>query len=176
MALLWGWIITDLGKKLSNNHYFITVIIFVLLLSGFLNTKVYSSNQAEVAVIYPLDEVVNYVIKNTNEEDEVYGAFEITPLVALEANRKIWKNMADTNIKFFQTGWFDHKERERQIKQDKVPLIITKALFVRGDRLSRGPEEVLPRSFFNENCRMAKVWPVEKDYLHNAVIVWQCDY
>jgi len=82
----------------------------------------------------------------------------------------------DTNIKFFQTGWFDMEKRESGIKQDKVRIIITKVLLVKGGRMATGPEELLPRKFFNENCRLGKSWPVEKDYTHNAVAVWLCDY
>ena len=177
LAIWWGWIVASLESKYKNKNKEMVVAVLVLLsISAGFSIKAYLTEQAEAAVIYPLEDIVEYVAANTSEDDFVYGAFEVTPLVALAANRKIWQNMADTNIKFFQTGLFNYEERERQIKQDKVPVIITKALLVKGGRLSRGPEEVLPRRFFNENCRIGQTYSVEKDYSHNAVIVWKCGY
>ena len=127
-------------------------------------------------MIAPLDEIVEYVEDQTAEGEEIYGSFEVTPLVALGANRAIWRQAADTNIKFFQNGWFNMEQREQEIKQDQVRVIITKVLFVNGGRMAAGPEQVLPRRFFNENCRLGKSWPVENDYTHNAVAVWECEY
>src|SRR3989338_362683 len=175
LALWWGWVIAQLDEKVQRREFTYVVIVGLLIISG-LTISRYIDEQAEAAVIQPLDEVVEYVQSHTVEGEAIYGSFEVTPLVALGAGRPIWHNVVDTNIKFFQTGWVDMEKRESGIKQDKVKIIITKVLLVKGGRMATGPEELLPRKFFNENCRLGKSWPVEKDYTHNAVAVWLCDY
>lgn len=175
LAMWWGWVIARLDIKIKRRETVYVVIVGLLVVSG-LNVRNYRSEQAKAAVISPLDEVVEYVAEQTKEGEAIYGSFEIAPLVALGADRPIWRQMADTNIKFFLNGWFDMEKRAEEIKQDKVKIIITKALMVKGGRLAAGPEQVLPRKFFNENCRLGKTWSVEKDYTHNAVVVWVCEY
>jgi len=175
LALWWGWVVSELGKKYEGREFLAAIMVGLVVVSG-ISVSRYLDEQAEAAVIGPLDEVVEYVKSRTEGNDPLYGTFEITPLVALGAERPIWRNMVDTNTKFFQTNWFDYEERGGELKQDKVPVIITKALLVKGGRMAAGPERVLPRKFFNENCRIGKIWPVENDYSHNAVVVWMCEY
>lgn len=175
LALWWGWIVASLDNSRRRKELVYMVMGGLLIISS-IGIGRYKIEQAEAAVINPLDEVTEYVLSNTAEGDEIYGSFEITPLVALGANRQIWQQAADTNIKFFQNGWFDMEQRAKEIKQGKVSVIITKVLTVKGGRIAAGPEQVLPRTFFNENCRLGKMWPVEKDYTHNAVAVWLCEY
>lgn len=175
LALWWGWIITQLDKNMRKRELVYAVLGGLIIVSTIMMAR-YIGEQAEAAVIAPLDEIVEYVEDQTAEGEEIYGSFEVTPLVALGANRAIWRQAADTNIKFFQNGWFNMEQREQEIKQDQVRVIITKVLFVNGGRMAAGPEQVLPRRFFNENCRLGKSWPVENDYTHNAVAVWECEY
>ena len=175
LALWWGWVIARLDLRMQRRAMVYMVVGGLIIISGLMIGR-YVTEQAEAAVIAPLDEVVEYVREQTAEGEEIYGSFEITPLIALGAERKIWNNVIDTNIKFFQNGWFNMEQRAKEIKQDKVRAIITKVLMVKGGRIATGLEEVLPRTFFNDNCRLGKMWPVEKDYTHNAVAVWLCDY
>jgi hypothetical protein len=175
LAIWWGWIISQLYAHERQKEYVYSVITGLLIISSITIGR-YTNEQARMAEINSLREVVDYVETHTGEDDVIYGSFEITPLIALAAERNVWRNMVDTNIKFFQNGWFDMEQRVEEIKQDRVRVIITKAMFVRGGRLARGPEQVLPRKFFYDNCQIGKSWPVEKDYSHNAVAVWLCEY
>jgi len=175
LALWWGWMIAQIELRLQRREMGYVVLGGLIVISSLMIGR-YVGEQAEAAVIAPLDEVAEYVEAHTTEGEAIYGSFEITPLVALGAKRPIWHQAVDTNIKFFQNGWFDMEQRAKEIKQGKVSVIITKVLTVKGGRIAAGPEQVLPRALFNENCRLGRMWPVEKDYTHNAVAVWLCEY
>lgn len=189
LALWWGWnfyhlsrafLTSDVNGKTSDvvpvrrsKLAASTILIIILLAVPTLSIWRYISEQANAAII-PLNEVTDYVRSHTSPNEVIFGSFEFAPLVSLAAERTIWHNLADTNIKFIMTGLFDLETRAKDISRDKVRLILTKALVDQSGRIIAGPEQVLSQVFFSTHCRVGKIFPIERDYSHNAVVAWLC--
>ncbi|MFH1354067.1 MAG: glycosyltransferase family 39 protein [bacterium] len=175
LALLWGWNIMQMWKRWPGLR---TATVAVLLLAAIAGTGVWQwrGQQAEAAVITDVGDMVKSIARLTEGEKPVYGDYTLVPLLALEANRPIFGDYIDVNPMYFDAGIFDYARRGEELKEAGVNTIITKGLVNESGRLLTGPETVLPLDFFSKYCRMARTWPIARDYSHNAVIIWRCEY
>lgn len=148
------------------------VLVIVLIGGGVFR---YVRDQAEVAAIDRLEEIAAYVEQNTELNEPIFGTFEVAPLVALEAGRPLWRHQADTNVKFFQTGYFDLAQHGQALAADGVRLILVKTTIVPDGRMVGGFEQIAPFDLFADSCRVDRVFPIEKDYSSNAVAAWICN-
>jgi len=148
---------------------FATKLIVILILTNSLFAlQHYFTTQTKKARIENLTEIVAEVQKN---EGEIYGDFEIAPLVALLADKNIFQNYVDTNEKFLNLGIVNSEERARELEESGVKIVLTKNLV--SDDIY-GLETLLPREFFSQNCVVQRTFPLRDDYVDNAVIVWKC--
>jgi 4-amino-4-deoxy-L-arabinose transferase-like glycosyltransferase len=154
-------------KKIKYFNCLITILLLFIII---FNSFYYIKDHSETAKINFIDEITEFVVENSNENDTLYGSFEIAPLVALTSGRKITNNFVDTNAKNFMTGTISVKERTEKMK-DNIKFIFTKVLIADGNIL--GFESFVDYDFL-KTCEIARVFPIEKDYSSNAVIVWDC--
>lgn len=181
LAVLLGWAVAQWAPIMSRVWRVAGVGLFVLAASW--GAVRYGREQVRTAVIDDFDGLTAAVEELVEPGQVLYGAFDVAPLVASAAGRELWRHLADTNIKFFQTGYVDQEVRAAQIAADRVPVVVTRGLVTgdgsfstAGKRIIGGPSEVLPLSFFERYCRVGRVFPVARDYVYNAVVVWRCVY
>ncbi len=175
LALLLGWNVAHVWRSWPGWKTGVATAVLLLAVVG---TGVWQwhGRQARAAVITDFNKIAETVGQLTEEGRPIYGDYTLTPLLALAAGRPIAGRYVDTNSVYFDTGVFDYEKRAEKIRGEGVNTIITKAVFNPDGRLLAGPGSVLPLSFFEEHCQPASVFPLERDYSHNAVIVWQCGY
>ncbi|MCF7836213.1 DUF2029 domain-containing protein [Candidatus Gracilibacteria bacterium] len=147
----------------------VNLILVLILTNSLFALQNYFTSQTQKARIENLPQIVAEVQKT---ESELYGDFEITPLVALLSQKNIFKNYVDTNEKFLNLGIVDSEQRVEELRAGGVRTILTKN-FV-GEKIY-GLETLLPEKFFSENCVIQKSFPIKNDYEDNAVIVWSCE-
>jgi hypothetical protein len=147
----------------------VNLILVLILTNSLFAISNYFGGQTQKARIENLTQIVSEIQKT---EGELYGDFEITPLVALLSGKNIFKNYVDTNEKFLNLGIVDSAQRVGELQAARVKTIITKNMV--GEKVY-GLETLLPERFFSENCLIQKSFPIENDYGDNAVIVWSCE-
>lgn len=173
LALLLGWgsvyIIQDYGQ------WGRVVLAAIVVVVSLLSAVRYIREQGTAAVITDLSGVAAYVASATNPSDVLYGDFDVAPLVALESERRLYKDLADTNVKFFLNDVFKPEERLQELVTARVPILVTKAI-VDGKSVLGGYEQTVTPGFIAQYCRVGKIFPIVRDYAHNAVVVWKCSY
>jgi len=150
----------------------IFLILFLLLLLMIPSTFFYLKNQAQTAKVEFNKEIVEFVKDNTQPQETIYGNFEITPLIALEANRKITGNYVDTNEKTFLSGLYNTTQRTNELRGN-VTLVLMKTILDK----NQNPlyfEEIIDPNFLLEECNLTKIYQIENDYSDNAVVIFKC--
>jgi hypothetical protein len=170
----WAWNISQVEKRWPDMALWISLALVTIALPA--GMWRYTHEQAHAAVIDHLGDIEAYVSTHTKEQEAIYGDYEITPLLASETGQPIFRNYADTNIKFFETQIFDYDQRARELQEGHVQMVITKGVTDPNGQLLFGQEVVLPRSFFADYCVIGKIFPVANDYSSNAVVIWECYY
>jgi hypothetical protein len=144
------------------------------IVTTILSLKTYIKEQSEASTIDGLTDIVKLVSELTAPGEAIYGESTFTPIVALLADRPIFKNYVDTNIKFFNQGLFTLEGRAREISDGEVKVILTKGVVVQNQIQSLS--SVLPLEFLASHCQVARSFPLKMDYSENAVLVWRCVY
>lgn len=93
-----------------------------------------------------LPRVAEYVRENTTADETITGGSTMTPIVALEAGRRLAADEVDTNSKRFSSGILDEGDFWRRICADNVRLILS-----------------IQRSYFS-GSRMRKLQTVRKHF------------
>ena len=141
--------------------------------TGSLAVAAWQDEQRDTSKIDDLDGMVATVRTLTSPGEAIYGDSTLTPLVALEADRPIFRNNVDTNDKFVDQGLVDLEQRAAEIAAGEVKAVLVRGL-VDGDRwVALFP--TLPADFLSERCRVVRTFPIRRDYSANAVIIWRCD-
>jgi len=141
--------------------------------TGSLAVAAWQDEQRDTSKIDDLDGMVATVRTLTSPGEAIYGDSTLTPLVALEADRPIFRNHVDTNDKFVTQGLVDLEQRAAEIAAGEVKAVLVRGL-VDGDRLV-ALFPTLPADFLSERCRVVRTFPIRRDYSANAVIIWRCD-
>jgi hypothetical protein len=155
-------------------NFFYPVLGVALLSTSIISVSTYLSEQANTSKIDGIDDIVKSVEELTGRGDSIYGESSFVPIIALLANRSIFKNYVDTNIKFVNQGLFTLEDRAKEIAEAKVKIILTKAVVLNGQIQSLSP--VLPVAFLTSQCMVARSFPLKVDYSENAILIWKCSY
>ncbi len=153
----------------------IQIAAVTFLFGTIFSANFYFTENIATVRINNLPEIAAAVVENTRSDEQIYGDFEITPLVALAADRSIFQNYIDTNPKFIDLEIVDPVERARELLEGGVKIILTKTYVDPRTRLLSGLNNLLPEEFFAENCEIQKTFPIQKDYEDNAIILWSCE-
>lgn len=154
----------------GERRHFNKIIAVLLLALVVHNTFFYLKDHADASKITFIDDIVSFVSSNSEPSDTLYGSFEITPLISLLSGRRITHNFVDTNDKIFMTGIASAKERTSQMRDD-IKFIIGKVTLINGFVTDIGAFADLE---FLSTCQTVRIYPIEKDYFSDAVIVWDC--
>jgi 4-amino-4-deoxy-L-arabinose transferase-like glycosyltransferase len=166
LCILTAHSLMHLNKRKYFNYIITVLLIFIICFNSFY----YIHDHSKAARITFIDEISEFVIANSNENNTLYGSFEITPLIALKTDRRITNNFIDTNPKIFITNLTSAKEMIEKMKED-TKFIFTKVLLFKNEILSI--DESVDQEFL-KTCIIVKIYPIELDYSSNAVIVWDC--
>lgn len=176
LAILWSWNIYQLEKifpKKVVRYFLALVLISEVIITVWLYLDPYSTS----SVITDLEGMDNYVSTHIEPTDVLYGDYNVTTLLAIRGNRKIYKNYGDSARKFFDAGVFDLDSRMEELRRDKVKHIITFGVVTEDKIVLPISAQVLPFEFFTQNnCHVEKLFPIESRAYHNAVLFWNCEY
>lgn len=150
-------------------------IILAVILLSLTHLNFYLKDHANTARIDYIHDLNNFIIKNNNSQDEIYGSFEITPLVSIMTGREITSNFIDTNSKTFSTGMFNLDTREKILKNNKTKFILTKILASPEGKIL-ALDNFISFNFLNKYCKPIKNYAIKKDYYSNLLVVWQCEF
>ena len=159
-------LISTTKALLSNNGFFLLSLTHL---------NFYLKDHANTARIDYIHDLNNFIIKNNNSQDEIYGSFEITPLVSIMTGREITSNFIDTNSKTFSTGMFNLDTREKILKNNKTKFILTKILASPEGKIL-ALDNFISFNFLNKYCKPIKNYAIKKDYYSNLLVVWQCEF
>jgi len=108
--------------------------------------------------------VNEFIIRNTDSDDYIFGDASIAPLIALYTGRELAFDMADTNDIVFLSGLGDLSGTLARIKSEDVSYVIIRPL----EGIGAIPEAW---TFLNENCETG-TWL--KDKYRGDFLVLQC--
>jgi len=158
-----------LFKETIHFKKILTLFLIILVVT---NSYFYVENYGSNSEIVFTEDLVQFVKENSYENQTIYGSFEIAPLISLISNRRLAGNMADTNPKNVLTNIITINDIEEKISG--VKFIIVKANILPGGGIT-GFDASTPSEYINAHCTVSKVYPVEKDYSNNAVLVFDCE-
>lgn len=163
---------TKLIFNFKNLKNFKRILILIILFLTVLNSAVYITNYSTASNINFSDDLSDYVRENSFRNETIYGSFELTPLIALQSQRKIAGEIADLNPKNILTNEFQIEDIEEKI--DGVKFIIGKGVRFSDGRLA-GFDASTPTNYINKRCNITKIYPLERDLNgDNVVVVWEC--
>ncbi len=171
LAIIGSWTLYSFSKKIPRRIFVPILIIFL----GFVminNTIFYLKDHAPTAKIDFIQDLTEYIEKNSKPNETIYGSFEITPLVALLSEREITGNYVDTNEKTFLTGMYDINQRTNEINQSTKFVIMKALLDSRGYIIAM--DNIIDGKVLLKECKIKKIYPVKRDYEDNAVLVFDC--
>jgi len=167
-AVIIGFFLTAKFQKILTEKITSLVLILVFLNSLFAISN-YFGEQTRKARIENLSQIVAEVQKF---DRPIFGDFEIASLVALTADKNIFRNIVDTNSKLVELGVLDPAKIATEISAAGGVTVLTKN-FVDSEIRELG--NLLPEKYFAENCAIEKTFPLENDYEDNAIILWSCE-
>lgn len=146
--------------------------LFILLIFAAINVYNYQTNHASVSVVTNLDRIRGDVKGLTREDSTVWGSFVVTPLIALESDRKITENQVDTNAKRNYAGFLSTDEATRLATESSL-FIQTATLDTSGKIVALDPDYV-KQYVIQDSCELFRTYPIPRDYEKNAILLWQC--
>jgi hypothetical protein len=137
------------------------------------NSFFYQKEQAKLATLESLDEIVSDIKSITNNNDTIFGAYIITPLLAAKTDLAITENQVDTNFQRYMTGLFPADEATRLATKSAV--FIQKAVvdYDTGEVLQLAPSYV-DRKALLSSCILFKDYSAKHGYGFNAIVLWDC--
>lgn len=170
---VWSSVLVKRGNK-ELVYQTLFAVTFLSVLTSYLY---YATTQRNSSVIYPFNKIVKYVMDNPPSTNALYGDYEFTALVANETNMDIFQNRVDNNPKFFVSGIFSYDKLEKELKKNKVEMILTKGYTIRDEKTLRGGwEQVASTDFFNTNCNVEKAFPNNRGQVNEYILIWRCTY
>jgi hypothetical protein len=113
-------------QKSALSRQFTQMGIILVLMFAFYSTVYYWQNINSMGRFEGATEVA-LVIRELPQSYDLYGTYEVTPMLALLSGRQLRSNYIDTNTQTFATGAQDKELLSRLVVQDGVYLV-TKAL------------------------------------------------
>ena len=137
-----------------------------------MNGVLYQKNTAKSYIIQDFDRIVTDVKKITNDDDKIFGSYIITPIIALESDREIINNEADTNYQRFLTGLLSSDKATRLATESAVFFQFADIGEECGSAVALNPAH-LHQNVIVDNCELYRRYKVE--WLgHNELFMWRC--
>lgn len=162
-------VLTLTTKTKIDTNFAVAMVIIIAIY----NSLFYLNLHAKTSRIEQLPQITSFIQNNSGKSDKIYGAYEITPLIALVAKRQILDNLVDTNAKIFLTKTVNLDERLK-VLDGRVKFIITLEVvnLATGEVLRIDP--IGHYEFLQGKCKIAKDYPIAKDYNYNKIVIWDC--
>lgn len=156
-----------------NSRRFATMLIVALSL---LNSVLYKMNIGWTYKIVGFDKIVEEVKLVTDEDDKLFGSYVVTPIIALESNREIINNEADTNYQRFLTGLLSIDEATKLATESAIFFQFADSkgdlTYSCGRVVALNPAHV-DQKVITENCRLHRSYPIE--WLgYKELYMWRC--
>ncbi|MEX1997894.1 MAG: glycosyltransferase family 39 protein [Candidatus Andersenbacteria bacterium] len=174
LAFSWGATLELLRARLTPRIFRgVTAVLLGMLMITF---SWYYLHFAEQGVIAHLEDITAYVAQVTEQAEPIYGEFYVTPLIALETGRPIFKNYVETAYKFFQFGIFDIPTRTSELIAGHVKTIITFGGLNphNPQQLQLHQSSLLDANFYATYCRLGKIFPFNPYDRDSLVVIWRC--
>lgn len=145
--------------------------LFVVLVFG-LNALSYEKNMAGKYAFGALDDIVADVRKVTGARETIFGAYLVTPAVALYSDRSITDHEVDTNTQRFMTGLLSAETSTRLATSSGV--FLQSVIFDEGTGAVRNVDPFVDPGILVESCRPHRMYPVDQDFGFNRLVLWKC--
>jgi hypothetical protein len=128
---------------------------------------------AETDLIENFSEMARFIESHSRPDQSIYGAVEVTPLLALKTHRSIAGSFFDTNIKHNLMGRIDPHVRLEEILKAHVKFVIT-TVVRQGDKIM-GVEAYLPPHELSNHCQIAATFDQPRNFHGNLIVIWDCE-
>lgn len=176
--------------------YYVTLVPFLAVLSSLALTIFLPSRSRKIAalavmvlVIYQavtyqrelarngefaeLGEISSFVRSSTREEETLFGAYEVTPLLALSANRSITQNELDTNEQRHLAGLMSVAQATRLATQSGM-FIQLGALDRSSSELLRIHPQFVDLDIVSEACNLSRSARLSGGMEYGVILLWRC--
>ncbi len=125
--------------------------------------------------IFNNPEEISATLKNTPENFPIYGVQEVAPLVALEANKKIFDNKIDTNTQNFAAKTHDLNKISEDAVNNGIYLIARVGEYPAQNIHDTGFEAYFSKEIFDKYCTMYKSFDRSTpDSSLNKITIYRC--
>jgi len=125
MAIVGGVAFVNLIKKIKKEdaRKFLTFTFLLIVILLGIKNAVYV-NQVYFDEFEIKEDMTNYIIKNSEANEKIFGDISIVPMMALLSNRDIALNMVDTNKMVFESGVVNLKQTLEELDKENLKFII----------------------------------------------------
>jgi hypothetical protein len=114
-------------------------------------------------------------LEQTPDNFPIYGVEEVTPLVALMADRPIFENIIDTNTQNFAAGTHNRDEISREAVKNGIYLVARVADYPDQNIMDTGFENYFNSDIFKTSCTTYRKFPrPSPDDPLNDIAIYRC--
>ncbi len=163
LAIIGGYSLSDLYKRDMKKKYKIMLLsVFSLFFLWNLTSDIIFLQKIGFAGFERGEDLVEFVLANSNQETKLFGDSSIAPLLALMTGKDIALDFADTNDQVFSSGIVDANDLLQKLKSEEI-------LFILRDKGLSSVNEI--REFVSKNCEFLASF---KDELEGNYIFYRC--
>ncbi|MFA6457985.1 MAG: glycosyltransferase family 39 protein [Patescibacteria group bacterium] len=166
LAILLGQLFLE--KNPGVKKFILPLILITLVFSSLYSVWDYYKVDGNLGQIADLEQMLQILERETKPSEAIWGIGNLTPLLALMANRQIFEHDFDTYAKWETIGIASTEKRLRNLSQTKVPLVITGENSIKSSKQIYSEGELLPKKFLLKNCRI-----IQK-FGYNEFTFWKC--
>lgn len=144
---------------------------FVILLLGF-NTGIYFSQYRTLQTVTNFEVLVQKI--QTAQPDYLYGANDLTTLLAYTSDTPMLNNLVDTNGNIFRKGILNAKELTQQAISHKTLLVVHGVSYPQYGIEDQILDEIVVKEEALKHCRLIHTHPVYAEGVTNRVNLFQC--
>ncbi|MBI3576583.1 hypothetical protein HY086_00915 [Candidatus Gottesmanbacteria bacterium] len=104
----------------------------------------------------------------------LYGFHELTPLLALLADRRVYNNVVDTHPQLFATHMLDRDTISQSASRDGVYLLYLEQLFPDGSRFRSLDGTFFSKKIFDQSCTHQTDIPISRSTDDVVIGIYRC--
>lgn len=162
-----------LWKLSENSRPLVLTLLFIHLGFIVISFNSYQTDYLNRGRFLNYIEIANFLKQEPNKL-ELYGSYEVVPLVALLSERKLFNNLIDTNGQVFASGALDKKKISEEAVNKGVFLIARITDLPEHKILDFGYQSYFDEEIFRKYCSRVKEFSSTSKEDDNKIIIYRC--
>lgn len=169
LAIAFSDLYLSFHKRFSIQKYIAPTILVVIFI---LNIYTYLSQFQSLQKLKNQDDIVNFLL--IQPEMILYGTNDITPALAYLSDKKLLKNIVDTNENIYRKGYL-HASLMTRDAVNQNSLLISKGVYYPQFNIYEPlTSEIFDKKFILKTCSVIQSYPIQTEGIENQLNIWRC--